>query len=259
MAKKQNITPLSERIRRKRLNTGLTQVEVAAKMGIAQSIISQWETGKISPSDDELSKIGAIIGKVYRPQVSTDSEQLTEENEEEIQSYESPFSVWLRKTRLEKGISVPELAQKANVTPPTIYAIETGKIGNPQEKTQKKIKNALGEEVPIDVTDETEKGAQIEGIGHLIDFNPHDKEELPTCPGVYVLYDVSERPIYVGQGGNIKLRILDHEQKFWFKDPIVKNGSYIRISEKVQRIQIETLLIKFLKSNAVLNVKNVDR
>jgi len=259
MPKNQNITTLGERIRRKRLNTGLTQDELAAKMGIAQATISQWETGRVNPSDDELSKIGAIIGKVYRRQVSLDSKQVSGENEEEIQSYESPFSVWLRKTRLDKDISVPELAQKANVTPSTIYAIETGKIGNPQEKTQKKIKNALGEEVPLEVTDETEKDAQIEGFGQLIDFNPHDKEELPTCPGVYVLYDVSDRPIYVGEGGNIKSRILEHEQKFWFKAPIVVNGSYVKIPEKIQRRQIETLLIRFLKSNAVINVKNVDR
>lgn len=254
-----NITPLGERIKRKRINAGLSQKEVAGKMKIAQATISLWETGKAIPTDDDLSKIGAIIGKVYRPQVSLDTKQLFDESDEEIKSYESPFSVWLRKTRVEKDLSVPELAQKANITPSTIYAIETGKIGNPQEKTQQKIKKALEEDVPPDVSYETEKDAEIKGIGQLIDFNPHEEEELPTCPGVYVLYDISDRPIYVGQGSNIKLRIKDHEQKFWFREPIVSLGAYVRIPGEVERKKIETLMIKFLKSNAVINVKNVDR
>lgn len=259
MPKKQNITPLGERIKRKRLNAGLTQGEVAGKMKIAQATVSQWETGRSIPTDDDLSKIGAIIGKVYRPQVSPDTNQLSDESEEEIQTNESPFSVWLHKTRVEKDLSVTELALKANITPTTIYAIETGKIGNPQKRTQKKIINALGVNPPRDVTDETGKDAQIEGMGQLVDFNPYEEGDLPTCPGVYVLYDISDRPIYVGQGGDIKKRIKDHEQKFWFKRPIVENAAYVEITESDQRRQIETLLIKFLKSNAVINVSNTDR
>ena len=54
-------------------------------------------------------------------------------------------------------------------------------------------------------------------------------------------------------------RISEHEDKFWFKPPIVESGSYIEIVDKRLRKQIETLLIKFLKSNAVLNIKNVER
>jgi len=68
-----------------------------------------------------------------------------------------------------------------------------------------------------------------------------------------------ERPLYVGEGGNIRNRIKDHAQKFWFKAPIVDTGAYIRIDDVELRKKVETLLIKFLKSNAVLNKQNVER
>ncbi len=99
----------------------------------------------------------------------------------------------------------------------------------------------------------------MEGLGSLEDFDPHVDSERPAEPGIYVLYDISERPIYVGQGTNVRARIRNHEEKFWFKRPIVESASWIRIEDERLRVQIETLLIKFLKSNAVINKQNVDR
>ena len=99
----------------------------------------------------------------------------------------------------------------------------------------------------------------LQGNMVLQDFDPHDEENLPQVAGVYVLYDVAERPLYVGQGNNIKDRICAHSEKFWFKKPIVETGAYIEIGDAELRRQVETLLIKFLKSNAVLNDKGVDR
>ena len=104
-----------------------------------------------------------------------------------------------------------------------------------------------------------EEDARIEGLGGLTDFNPHETNSLPSAAGVYVLYDISERPIYVGMGRNIGKRIQDHDEKFWFKKPIVETGSYVEIGDELLRRQIETLLIKFLKSNAVINKQGVDR
>ena len=74
-----------------------------------------------------------------------------------------------------------------------------------------------------------------------------------------MLYDISERPVYVGEGRDVRSRIKEHEEKFWFKQPIVESASWIKIKDSKLRSQIEKLLIKFLKSNAVLNKQNVDR
>lgn len=268
MDKERKNTPIGERIKRKRLDAGLTQMAVAEKMGVSQVTVSNWEKGKIIPNDSDLSKLGTIIGKIYRTQnksgeksIHSEQAEILDENQimAESPSDESPYSIWLRTTRLKKDLSVPELATKALVTPATIYAIESGKISNPQERTQKKLAEALGEAASHEVTNETKKEAEVEGMGQLVGFNPHDENELPTCSGVYVLYDISERPIYVGEGGNIRARIKDHEQKFWFKVPIVMTGAYIKITDAELRQKIETLLIKFLKSNAVLNKQNVER
>ena len=74
-----------------------------------------------------------------------------------------------------------------------------------------------------------------------------------------MLYDISERPVYVGEGGNVRRRIRDHEEKFWFKRPIVESASWIAVEDSDLRLKIEKTLIKFLKSNAVINKQNVDR
>ena len=34
----------------------------------------------------------------------------------------------------------------------------------------------------------------IKGVGELVGFNPHIIDEVPAAPGIYVLYDVSDRP-----------------------------------------------------------------
>lgn len=120
------------------------------------------------------------------------------------------------------------------------------------------MEKALGK-LPEDAAQEAAEDASISGLGSLEDFDPHSDDERPPGPGIYVLYDISERPIYVGEGSNVKKRIRDHEEKFWFKRPIVETASWIRVDESTLRSQIEAILIKFLKSNAVINKQHVER
>src|SRR5439155_15169621 len=171
----------------------------------------------------------------------------------------SAFGIWLNKVRAQKGLTVVELANKAGVSIPTIYNLESGRIDNPQEKTRKRLVEALGETLPTETVKATEDAANIEGIGNLVDFDPHDEDGLPTGPGVYVFYDISQRPIYVGESSNLTTRLRTYNDKFWFKRPIVEYGSYIKISDTSLRKQIEKILIKFLKANAVLNKQHVER
>ncbi len=74
-----------------------------------------------------------------------------------------------------------------------------------------------------------------------------------------MFYDVSDRPVYVGKAKNIKIRVSSHEEKFWFKYPIVSHAAYVEIKDEQLRHQVEQVLIKFLKSNAVINKQSVDR
>ena len=171
----------------------------------------------------------------------------------------SPIAAWLTKARSAKGWSIPELAHYTGLTPPGVYRIESGVTRSLREATRKKLEKALGESVPADTAADIAKEASIKGLGRLEDFDPHVDDDLPAEPGIYVLYDVSERPVYVGEGKNVRKRIRDHAEKFWFKRPIVETASWIRVDDDILRLQIETLMIKFLKSNAVINKQNVDR
>ena len=182
------------------------------------------------------------------------------DSETAVPSGPSEFGRWLFATRNAKNISVPDLADKSGVSIPQIYNIESGRSQNPQDKTRLKLTNALGEEPTHQIVTNTENAATIESVGEFIDFDPHDETDLPVVAGVYALYDISERPVYVGQSMNIRDRIMhDHVSRFWFRAPVVQNAAYLKIEDETLRKKIEKIMIRFLKSNAVINKQYVDR
>lgn len=252
--------PLGKRIKQKRIKAGLAQTEVAEKVGVTQPIISQWERGRSSPNADEIEKLRAIVGRFHimaqDPVPSGNGDESSQEDEPEASAY----GVWLNRMRLERNMSVPQLAEKAKVAPATVYGIESGRIVNPQRKTRNKLQRALRKRIDPEVSEQMEQDSSVKNVGEFVDFNPHDKDDLPAEGGVYVFYDISERPVYVGQSQGIKKRILqDHKEKFWFKEPIVQTAAYVKVGQKRERLKMEGILIQFLKSNAVINKQKVER
>ncbi len=230
----------------------MTQGDLGEKIGVAQATISNWEIGKVVPSKDQKAELKRVLGGFsLDPSVS--------KAEPEASVGPTPLSGWLTKTRLEKNTSVAELAAAAGVSAQAVYSIESGRILNPRQETIRRLERALGKEIPKEAKEEIREEAKIEGVGELIDFDPHSDNDLPGVAGIYVLYDISERPIYVGQGADIRARIRSHRDKFWFKQPIVHAAAYVKIEDKSLREKVETLLIRFLKSNAVINKQNVER
>jgi len=234
---------LSDKIRESRVRAGLSQSELADKVGVSQPQVSLWERNQGKPSKSYSKKLEAILGG--------DDDGGSDDG--------SPLAAWLTKARLAVGLSVPELAYKSDLTPPAIYRIESGVTRNLRSTTQKKLERALSNRLPEDAAKEVADESLVIGLGKLEDFDPHVDSDRPSGSGIYVLYDISERPIYVGEGGNVKRRIRDHEDKFWFKRPIIESAAWICIPESELRKQIEALLIKFLKSNAVINKQHVER
>lgn len=236
----------------------MSQDKLATIVGCSGMTISNWENGKSQPDPDSMRKLEKVLGK-YR----TD-EALGEEGD---------FGNWLRTERTNLGATQQQLADEAGVNALTISLIELGKINKPQRKTIDRLETALekryselrkgpkppGRPAQVILPREDEGTARSQGIGSFIEFNPHVDEERPKEPGIYVLYDISERPIYVGQAQEIRSRIRDHRDKFWFKEPIVESAAYIRVDDKELRNRLEEVLIKFMKSNAVLNKQKVDR
>lgn len=232
-------------IRERRKETGYTLNDLGKKIGVTGATISNWEKGKSKPSQNELKKLTKYLGDFNKVN-------------EVIPESSTSFGVWLRTVRTKKDMTIQELADKSNLPYVTIYQIENGKINSPRLNTKVKLERGLKEKYS-DFSENEKTDFQNKGIGEFLEFNPFDDNDRPTDPGIYVLYDVSERPIYVGEGQNIKSRIKDHIEKFWFKQPIVQTGAYIEVKDKDLRKDIETILIKFLKSNAVINKQNVDR
>lgn len=248
------MTSIGENIRINRINNAWSQEDLANKLGVTQKTVSNWENNKGIP-EDKKKKVFEILGLVQAGSSLSGQQGLVEQTE----IGPSAFGSWVNRIRLERDMSVPELAHKAGLSAPAIYNIESGKALNPRSETVRNIEKALGEKVPRETKSEISKEADVEGLGELIDFQPLVKEDWPDVAGIYVLYDISERPIYVGQGGSIKRRLQDHEEKFWFKAPIVMTGAYINIQEEGLRKKIEAILIRFLKKNAVINKQLVNR
>jgi transcriptional regulator with XRE-family HTH domain len=244
---------LGGRLRAARLTEGLSQAQVGEKLHVTGATISNWESGKTKPSDTELKKLQRILGNFDA--VSNRSTRSGNGDDERP----SAFGIWLRKSRDKAGLSVNELAERASVSVPTIYFLEGGRTQLPLEQTRRRLEAALKVEIPEEVTREAAAEQQIEGLGSLTDFDPYDSDDRPKLSGVYVFYDISDRPIYVGQSKNIANRVNSHSDKFWFKRPIVERAAFIEIKPATLRSQIEQILIKFLKSNAVLNKQGVDR
>lgn len=242
-----------EQVRRARIRNAMSQSELADKLDVSQGTISNWEKGKTEPSPAQRTELKRVLGIALqsRKDVETDGA---------VETGPSAFGAWLNRARNEARMSVAELAQQSGLSAPAIYNLESGRIANPREGTVKRLEKALGKQLPAEAKQEISEEAQIEGVGALTGFNPHDDEDLPAVAGIYVFYDISERPIYVGQSADIKRRILsDHKEKFWFRSPITETGAYVEVKDKALREKVETLLIRFMKSNAVINKQNVER
>src|ERR1022692_2924800 len=260
---------LGERLRIRREANGLSQTDLAQKTGVSQARISQWERGS-QPSREQIEKLDSILGEVLQQETTASQGSsavgawlrggfLGEVLQQETTASQGSSAVgaWLSKARLNADLTVNELATKAGVSAATIYNLENGRAENPHPRTIKALEQALGNR--LESEQQVKEASEIKGLGEFVDFDPYDVKNLPDIAGVYVFYDISQRPIYVGQGGSIARRIKDHAEKFWFKRPIVEDGAYVEIADKRLREQVETILIRFLKQNAVINRNKVDR
>jgi len=242
---------LPELLRTRRVSAGLSQTEVAKRVHVTQATVSNWELGKSQPSEAQLYDLEGFLGSLR-------SLVLGEAQGSQMADV-SPFGVWVNSVRTRRGLTAVELAGRAGVSAMTIYNIESGRSDNPQKRTRESISEALGERPPAETVEATEAASAIEGLGSLEDFDPYAEDRLPQGSGVYVFYDISDRPIYVGESGDVRARIRSHSPMFWFKRPIVEYGSFISIKDTELRRQVERILIRFLKSNAVLNKQHVER
>lgn len=239
-----------------RLAEGMSRAKTAGRLNVSPLSVFNWENKKYSPESANLDAILDLFGAE-----AFDPESVVHHDGEGNLS----LATWVYQKRTEKGWTRRQLANAADVSEMTIWNIETGRTLNPQSETIEHLENALEEQVPPELTEDISEAAEleVEGVGPFTEFDPHDEAALPQVSGIYVFYDISERPIYVGKAEDISKRVRDshtgHWDKFWYRAPIVQTGAYVRIDDETLRNQIEAVMIKFMKSNAVINKQGVIR
>lgn len=169
---------------------------------------------------------------------------------------EPAFGHWLQGEMTKKGVTIGGLVEKTGITYTGIWNIVNGKTLSPRKETREKLAAALQETVPAEIEAKiASEAAALPGLT-WVDFTPSDLETVPQAGGVYVFYDTTDRPVYVGQSkNNVRARVKDHQTRFWFKDPLVVRGAFLAIPDPDLCLKIETILIKFLGKHALLNVK----
>ena len=80
------IDSIGATIRMRRASNGLSQKELADKMRVSQSLVSQWEGGRQKPSRDQIEKLDGILGGV-----STDDAAITDDGL-------SPVGAWFSRS-----------------------------------------------------------------------------------------------------------------------------------------------------------------
>lgn len=233
-----------KQIKNARLSLSMSQEDFGNILGMSGSSVSMLENDSyidVDEGDNNYNTWSAILSG----------------DKEKLKNLPNPIAYWLKHTRKREKLSINQLASKSGLSAYEIKPIERGE--QPRNISLiTKIEMALNDKAPTNLS-ETSQSNVIPGVGTLVDFNPHNINERPLCSGIYVFYDISDRPIYVGESKNIRNRIKQHEEKFWFKQPLVEYAAYIDIKDDKLRKGIEQILINFLRSNAVLNKQHVSR
>ena len=175
-----------------------------------------------------------------------------------------PFGRWLEAELSAKTMNPWDLAQRSDILVHHIEQILRGDIRHPMPAVMKSIQESLDEEVDTITRDAIRQDSEIEGFGDFCDFDPHGDQSLwPTGSGVYVFYDISSRPVYVGETSDLHRRMKQYfspqRRMWWVSQPIVETASFIPVEETQLRKRLEKILIRFLKSNAVMNRTHVRR
>jgi transcriptional regulator with XRE-family HTH domain len=209
-------------------------------------------------NDIEVQSIEEKLDEQISPSPYRKRRKNPEEDVSNPQDQQTPFGKWLEATLIQRGMTQTTLARLSGVSSASIGKIIRGEIRNPRKTTRTTIEGALGRDLDESIETAIAEEVNIEGLGEFSDFDPHSDTSLwPEGGGVYVFYDISHRPIYVGQSGNIQKRLKGYlegtRRPWWFMKPIVQSASFIPVEDTHLRKQLEKVMILFLKSNAVLN------
>jgi transcriptional regulator with XRE-family HTH domain len=146
-------------IKQARSKSGLTQQQLADKLGVSQPQVSFWETGALGPSADTLARISDITRVPY-----------------EEEKVPSDFATWLKTLREKSGLTRQQLTEKSGMSYLTLYFIETGKTQSPQKATIDALTQVLGPP-PNETVESVRREETIGDLGSFRGPFPIDKWE----------------------------------------------------------------------------------
>ena len=247
-----NPEELGEWLRDRRIEQDWTQKQLADKLGVTDITVSNWENCHSYPNPANLQTIGSVLGRM--PAFAGGVERSEEDRTT------TPFGAWLRNARLSKSLSQAQLAERSGVSDIAISYIETGRTRSPWPSTVQGLEAALGVTASEEVESSIEAEQEVaEGLGEFYGPFPLDawEEYAKAIPCVYVVYDGLQRPVRIGHTGDLRRRLREYEDNYWwFREPTATTFAYVVIEDEKTRKQVEKIMIKLVGSHAMFNIQH---
>lgn len=136
-----------------RMAVGLSQAEVGERIGVSQATVSNWENDRGRPAEDQIRELAEFLDLPRPGQGAARRDGPADEV--------SAFGVWLSRTRNDANLTVPELANRSEVSAIQIANIEAGRTQNPRKLTRDRLIAALGRPAPEEAIAATEREAEV--------------------------------------------------------------------------------------------------
>ncbi len=168
----------SDKIKRARLNAGLSQGELADLSGVDRATLSRWETGKAKPTKTMMSKLAPHLGMT-----SVSPDKVTPPDAKYVQS--------LGYFMAQKKVSAEELSRKSGVTESVISGIRNGKLPC-VDPWLTPLARALGVK-PVDIYSNVPGTCEYigDGLKELEKKYPATERQIDLWGGVTTLVDIA--------------------------------------------------------------------
>jgi len=127
---------IADGIRSKRIQKGMTQAQLAKKVGVGPALVGHWETGRAIPPAERVAEIERILGKISPDAASGP------------RGFKPVLGEWLSRSLERNNMTVAQLAERSGVSHATIYNLLNERLKKPRASTIEKIEKALSEQLP---------------------------------------------------------------------------------------------------------------
>lgn len=114
--------------------SGFTQLDVAARVGRSQSVVSRWERGLLAPTVPDLVLLAGVLGQSLEAvaiALASRGRQRSRRGDSRVQR--QSVGQLLRAARLSEGLDAWTLAGQTRIVPRRLRRLEAGAGASPRE------------------------------------------------------------------------------------------------------------------------------